>query len=365
MPNTTEFKILDRLTAVNLNVSIWTARRKLKAEDFGGVELPPEELASLGSRKICDPETLRIFSTLKARAVNQLDRVGVRFLGGWAIPDEEAGFVLKTLQEVKSDFLEAKESFLNGYDLAVKSWIDKHPGWERLIADSPVGADHVRERLGFNWQFYKVAPPDNDLVRDGIRGEVDNLGSTLFGEIAKEAQSVWSKAYEGKTEVSHKALSPLRAMRNKLAGLSFVEPTAAPVMSLIDEALGSVPRRGLIKGRPLLTLQGLVSVLRDPGLLFEHGRKVLDGEVDPGSILFGASFGPEIHLGIRPGDLDDDSPMETETTGLDGLEGSDGESEEALDGGSDDSERDIGFESYKKTGDKNRNKPVLDSLGLW
>ena len=148
MSDDNDIKILDRLTAVNLNVSIWTARRKLTAEDFGGIELPPEELASLGSKKICDPERLRIFSTLKARAVNQLDRVGVRFLGGWAIPDEEAGSVLKTLQEVKSDFLEAKEDFLGGYDLAVKSWIDKHPGWERLIADSPVGADHVSKRLG-------------------------------------------------------------------------------------------------------------------------------------------------------------------------------------------------------------------------
>ena len=360
MSDDNDIKILDRLTAVNLNVSIWTARRKLTAEDFGGIELPPEELASLGSKKICDPERLRIFSTLKARAVNQLDRVGVRFLGGWAIPDDEAGSVLKTLQEVKSDFLEAKEDFLGGYDLAVKSWIDKHPGWERLIADSPVGADHVRKRLGFDWQFYKVVPPENDLVRDGFQGEVDNLGSTLFGEIANEVRSVWSKAYEGKIEVSHKALSPLRAIRRKLTGLSFVEPTVVPVVSLIDEALASLPGRGLSRGRHLLTLQGLVSALCDPALLFEHGRKVLDGEVEPLSILFGASFGPEIHLGGRSGDLDDDSPLEADATCLDGLEGLG-----LTDGGSDCSATDVVLERSEQTGDKSRKGPVLDSLGLW
>lgn len=79
-----DIKILDRLVVVNLNIAIWTARKKLTAADFGGVELPPEELASWGSKKVCDPESLRIFGTLKSRAVSHLDRIGIRFLGGWA-----------------------------------------------------------------------------------------------------------------------------------------------------------------------------------------------------------------------------------------------------------------------------------------
>jgi hypothetical protein len=240
--------------------------------------LPPEELASLGNKKICDPESLRIFATLKARAVSHISKTGVRFLGGWAIPDDQTDFIHDRLDEVRNEFLNAKETFLANYDLEIKNWVDKHPGWERLIAGSAVSVDQVRRRLGFGWQFYKVVPPEKPLAANDLNMEVAGLGQTLFGEIAKDAQSVWSKVYAGKTEVSHKALSPLKAMRHKLMNLSFVEPLATPIVALIDGAISNVPKRGLIRGQHLLMLQGLVSVLRDPESLREHGEKVLNGQ---------------------------------------------------------------------------------------
>lgn len=376
-------KILEQLTAVNLNVSIWTARKKLTADDFGGVELPPEELASLGSKKICDPEHLRIFSTLKARAVSQLDKVGVRFLGGWAIPDGETQSVLETLMSVKNDFISAKEEFINNYDLAVKSWVDKHPGWERLIEDSPVSAEQVRNRLSFNWQFYKVVPPDQSQVGDRLQNEVDSLGSTLFGEIAKEAQSVWTKVYACKTEVSHKALSPLKVMRQKLIGLSFVEPTVMPVVSLIDEVISSIPKRGLIKGQHLLTLQVLVSTLKDPALLSEYGQKVLNGQAVPSILAFGVQTHNDADLedNVEMDDQDDsysqeeslpfDFSTDTDETGeQDNQDNMDDPGEyEYLDEGQNEVTMDRKPLQDKDDSDKTNNQektvPFVDSLGLW
>jgi len=270
--------ILDRLVAVNLSVAIWSARKKLTAADFGGVELPPEELASLGSKKICDPERLRIFATLKARAVARLESLGIRFLGGWAIPEDRAAEVHEMLLKLRDEFLAAKDAFLASYDQAIQDWVGKHPGWERLIADSPVSADQVRSRFGFRWQLFKVAGPDRqDATSENLVSEIEALGQTLFGEIAAEAKAIWQKVYAGKTEVSHKALSPIRNLHRKLTGLSFVEPRVAPVADLIDAALNSMPRRGFITGSHLVMLQGLVAMLRSPDLLIEHGQKVIDG----------------------------------------------------------------------------------------
>ena len=44
-----DIKILDSLVALNLNISVWSARKKMCLEDFGGAEVPPEDLASLGA----------------------------------------------------------------------------------------------------------------------------------------------------------------------------------------------------------------------------------------------------------------------------------------------------------------------------
>jgi hypothetical protein len=270
--------ILDRLTAVNLNVVIWTARTKLTAEDFGQAELPPEELASLGSKKICDPEKLKIFTALKARAVNLLEKTGVRFLGGWAIPEDRTEAVHDKFLLIRDEFQKAKAEFLANYDQAVKGWIDTHPGWERIISASTVSAELVRKRLNFNWQFYKVVTPDRaaETTGENLLTEIEALGDTLFGEISREARTVWNKAYAGKTEVTHKALSPLKSMQDKLSGLSFMEPRVAPLADLIGTALSSIPKRGLISGPALLTLQGLVSMLRDPAHLLEHSRTAID-----------------------------------------------------------------------------------------
>ena len=244
----TDIKVLDSLLALHLEVNIWTARKKLSPEDFAGVTLPPEDLASLGSKRVCDPEALRVFGTLKARAVSLLDRHGVRFLGGWAIPESQADVIVTELDQILQDFNAAKEDFLSRYDESVRDWIAKHSGWEQIIADSTVSADYVRSRMGFLWRLYRIVPPDPvDPVMEGLKDEVASLGQTLFGEVSKTATEAWHKCFAGKTEITRKALSPLRTIHQKLSGLSFVEPRVSPVADLIHTAFEHLPKRGRIE----------------------------------------------------------------------------------------------------------------------
>ena len=286
MNSQSDITVLDNLMTLNLDVNIWTARKKLTPSDFGGAELPPEELASLGSKKICNPQELRIFGTLKARAVNLLDRTGVRFLGGWAIPEDKADDIVAELTVIRDDFLKAKEQFLNRYDEAVRDWVSQHPGWESLIGSSTVSADYVRSRIGFKWQMFKLLPPTDDAVHQGLQDEVNELGDTLFGEVAKAATETWHRCFEGKDKVTHKALSPLRSIHAKLAGLTFVEPRVVSVVDLLETAFNRMPKRGHIHGSELVMLQGVVSLLRDPQTLVAHGQKILEGK-DASDILTG------------------------------------------------------------------------------
>jgi len=316
MNTQTDIKVLDNILALHLEVNIWTARKKLSPEDFDGATLPPDDLASLGSKRICDPEDLRVFGTLKARAVNLLDRHGVRFLGGWAIPENQADAIVTELEQILHDFNSAKEDFLARYDESVREWIAKHPGWEQIIFDSTVSADYVRSRMGFLWRLYRIMPPDPaDPVMVGIKDEVEGLGQTLFGEVSKAATEAWHKCFAGKTEITRKALSPLRTIHQKLSGLSFVEPRVSPVADLIRTAFEHLPKRGRIEGANLLMLQGLVSLLRDTDGLIEHGQKIMDGttSTDVLAILVeGQGEMPELdvqeELGIVP-TVDDLPPI--------------------------------------------------------
>ena len=316
-----DIRILDNLLALNLNVSLWSARRKMSQEDLGGAELPPEDLASLGSKRIADPENLKVFGTLKARAFNYLDRHGVRFMSGWAIPEEKAGEIVQELLNIRTEFQKEKEAFLAGYDQKVQAWIEKHHQWGEIIRNSLVGPDYVRARMDFRWQLYKVAPleqhTDNTAVLEaGLAEEVQGLGGTLFDEVAKSADDIWRRVYHGKTEVTHKALSPLRTLHAKLTGLSFVEPHVAPVADIVQAALLRMPKKGNITGTDLLLLQGLVYLLKDSTALVAHAQKVIEG-YGPAFVLDALLAGPGViaeqdgssMLVDGAADGDDDEPI--------------------------------------------------------
>ena len=276
----TPVHVLDKLLALNLDITVWTAKTKLTAEDFGGVQLPPEDIASLGNKKICDPDKLKVFTRLRARAFTMLDRCGVRFLSGWAIPEDKADEIIKALCDIRNEFMTAKTEFLAVYDEAVRDWIEAHPNWASLISSSTVSREYVESKLTFAWQLYRVAPAetiDEQAAQDfGLNSEIENLGNTLFREIAKDASDIWKNVFEGKTSVSQKALSPLRTMQTKLNGLSFVEPHVIPVHTLIETALSKMPRKGAITGTPLLMLQGLVSLLKDSSALVAQTEAMMN-----------------------------------------------------------------------------------------
>ena len=282
----TDITVLDHLLVVNLDIHIWTARKKLVPLDLGGAELPPEDLASLGSKRVCNPEDLRSFTTLKARAVSVLERSGIRFLSGWAVPDTRIDDIMRELAVIRDEFNAAKESFLQRYVQSVRDWIARHPQWGNIIAGSTVSEEYVRSRLDFRWQVFQVAQPEAvDRNMDNLKEDIDRLGGTLFDEIAKAAGEAWHRCYAGKTEITRKALSPLKAMYDKLMGLTFVEPRVAPVAELLDTAFRSIPKRGAITGSTLVMLQGLVSLLQSPQALMEHGQMILDGRKNSHKIL--------------------------------------------------------------------------------
>lgn len=281
--------ILEDVVVLNLQVSIWSARKKLQAEDLlenasTVLELPPDDVASLGHKKVCDPAHLRIFNTLKTRACTLLSKHGVSFLGGWAIPLAKKDFILESMNEIQQEFIREKEIFLNQYDQLTYDWIAEHPEWSSIIERGITSPDYVRSRLSFRWQTFQIAPPQGEDHQELV-AEVHNLGNQLFEEIAARARDIWNKSFKGKSEVTHKSLRPFEEIASKLQGLGFVEPRVAPIVDIIEQALAAVPNTKSIDGAALTMLNGLLSMLQDPQCLFEHGQEILQGRINSVNII--------------------------------------------------------------------------------
>ncbi len=298
-------KTLDRIICIGLDVSIWSGRKKLAIEDTGvndPSELPPAEIASLGNKKVINPEDLRIFHTLKKRAERHLDDTGLRFLGGWGIPDEKFDEAAIILDGLKAEFQKEADAFESRFDTAVQSWAEQHPAWAHIILDAQESREKVRSKFRFSWIPYRVSGVrDSEPIKDSDNAAMDkgeqedepeplieelqNLGNRLFTEIADSAQGAWEKTFQGRDSVTRRALSPIKKMLEKLKGLAFVDPKVVPICECITSVLNGLPKTGKIEGRDLMALHGLLFILSNSEKMAAHGQAILDGG-DPNELVW-------------------------------------------------------------------------------
>lgn len=270
--------IIEQVVCLNLDCSIWSGRKKLTPSDFkltGSSELPPSDLASLGSKKICNPDTLKVFDTLKKEAHREASRIGVRFLGGYAIASSKAEELCKLLDDIRERFTEARDKFIKAYDSEIDEWVAKHPGWQESIRSVVPAAAYVESRIGFEYQAFEVRP--TGVAEASLDRAVSGLAGQLYHEVAKEAFDYYDISLCGKPYGTQKTLRPLRSIRSKLDGLSFIDGKVGPIISMIDHVLASMPTTGRIEGPDLAKLVGVVHVLSDKDRMITYGERLLNG----------------------------------------------------------------------------------------
>lgn len=262
-------QILDNIVCVFLDIHLWTGRKKLRPEDLKVTvgSIPPEKLASLGSKKICDPAELATFGALKKRAERACEAHGIRFLGGYAIPQEKANELVADLNLVQAEFESEKIGFLSRYDTALQSWIADNSEWASIIRAAVEPVETVRRQLRFGHQTFKIgaASSESDAeVNEGLDAKLGTLGDRLIFEISRDAEKAWETSFRGKDKVTQKSLRPLRALLDKLKGLSFLDSRATAMANRIEAGLSALPKHGPIEGQDLNALIGLVLQLADP-----------------------------------------------------------------------------------------------------
>lgn len=260
--------ITDQVTLIILSISIWSGRKKLRAEDLKlGTEIPPEELVSLGSKRICDPEVLKGFHRLKQAAERSCLRVGTRFLGGYAVPKVHAEAVARQLAQLQQEFAQETQTFLLGYDQALEAWITSLPAWEEPIRRAIEPANVVAGRLRFGYQLVQITPAEQPgTLEDEVRG----LGDGVFAEVAQMARDL-DGSFEGRDKLHRRALGTFGRIREKLACLSFVDPRIQPVVDSLDDWISRLPLTAPIAGALFNEGMGLALLLSDPERMARHG----------------------------------------------------------------------------------------------
>ncbi len=263
-------KALDQIVCLMLDITLWTGRKKLELTDLKNVErsqIPPDKLASLGSKRVVDPDKLKIFNTLKKRAERACKAVGARLLGGYAIPESRLNDLVDELEGIRAEFDAAQQDFIQSYDNAVEEWVQLNPEWAVSIRSAADDVSKIKRQLSYSYQAFKIEELGATFApaaQKGLQEVVGGLSSQLLHEISQQARDAWDQSYAGKDEVGQKALRPLAAMADKLEGLSFVDGRVATMAQNIRDCLKAMPKSGAVSGQDFNAVAGVLSMLMDP-----------------------------------------------------------------------------------------------------
>lgn len=261
-------RLSDGLVFVNLDITNWSGKKTLTPEDLGldRSQLPPETLVSLGDKQLIDPEALRTFTSIRSAARRLCLAVGVRFMGGYAVPVAKAPTLLTELDVLGQRYQDARAAFLAGYDDQLATWTRQQPlEWQKLIQDALVPAEYVGGRLSFAVQAVRFAAPDPQVVNhDGLNQALSGLGDQVFREVGQLARETLERSFQGKTAVTRRALSPLGSIRDKLDGLAFLDSRFQAVVGEIDRLVAQVPAQGPIANGVLAALTQFFSLAAQP-----------------------------------------------------------------------------------------------------
>jgi hypothetical protein len=215
--------ILDQMVLVKVEATIYGARKKLKIEDLmlvDGSKLPPEDLASLGSKRLLDPDQLTVFNRLKKEAERICLRIGTRFLGGYAIPCASAPDIIAELERIALDFAAAKTEFLAGYDAAVTDWVVRHPEFAGIIEKAVDSVEFVSTRFSFDYLVVTVGLPEllpaEDVAR--LEAKIGSLSEQMFYEIAVDANQFIEQSLIGRDQVTR-----MRYGLSSVCGISWMD----------------------------------------------------------------------------------------------------------------------------------------------
>jgi hypothetical protein len=272
---TEERNVLDQIVLFNLDIHTWSGRKKLLADDIEG-RIPPKKLASLGSKKICDPTKVAKFSSVKRRAERLLYSKGFRLMGAYAVPVDRVKEVVDELKFMKDEFNSLKVTFLNTYHQGIEHWIDEQGEWGKIIRPHITSADYIRNQLSFGWQVFHIQPTQAET--EGFDEEVNSMSGRLFNEISRDAASMFEESFLMKDRVGQKSIPQVYALLDKLRGLAFIDGKATAIANMMSDTLGSLPKQGVIEGKDLNRLFGLLIVLSSKQKIVEYGQRILDGE---------------------------------------------------------------------------------------
>ena len=234
-------EILNNVSIVHVLVNVWSARAKIGKEELPSTVtslLPPEGLATLGTKRLFNPDKIRPFNSIRSKVSAYLDLYGVRVLGGWAIPNSTIDVVMSELADINNMFDDLLADFEDSYEDGVREWAETFPEYKTLLYNSVPSISQVRDKFKFSVSKFRVSPQFDDNSGDFV-SDITNLDKTLLERIAVELQEAYKQALSKTKVFSERSFNCIDKIVDKLDSFAFTNPDAYLLAQLLRKEINN------------------------------------------------------------------------------------------------------------------------------
>lgn len=247
-------QVIDKINVVVFEVTSISGTVSREAGD-------DPKVFTAGSVRYINPDELKVFAASRQSANRACRNRGVRFLSGWAVPDEAVAPLVAELNPIAQRVEAAKAELIAGWDEKLRAWEELQPQVIPYRSRFPT-KEHADRQTGARLSVYRIHPAAvQSEAKDGIQVEVSGLAGRVLQEIAQDVQDTWKP---GATQASQRIKNLLNRLANKCRTLEFLGGNLGSMASFIEEAIRRLPTEGTIQGADFAVLAGILNILSSP-----------------------------------------------------------------------------------------------------
>lgn len=265
--------ILNQMCIVHLEISAWSGRSRLDKSDFlDQSQLPPETAVSLGSKKLINDKIISRFHSLRSASHRACEKLGISFVGGYAIRVEDIENIDAQLTELKDQFQMAVADLVNNYQQLTEEWVRENPGFERQLRKALPSAENVGRRFSYDYSIFQIeSTPTHDM-----HAKASKLFGRVLEEVANTARNYIETSLNGSTDkcsfITSRGRSILNTIQSRLRQLTFISSEFGQVADWVENLYHNLPAEGGISGEDYRQFATMLNTLANGERVMETAK---------------------------------------------------------------------------------------------
>lgn len=236
---------LTNLTVFAVDVSVTTMTVSIKRDrdiPEASAHMPSSKLVGGGVKYVVPKGSLKGLVG-KRNNVAAVFKDGFQFLGGWCIANNLAEDALRSLERIEASFYTELDEVARRLPELYRQQEEAEPEWAHILKEGQLSEAEFRGRCGFRVGYFTPAAPSASAgsLTNSFGASIASAIPAMLGSVASHAIQVMDKFRED-GRFTGRVGKTLTTMVDKLDRYSFLDARIAPVVTILREQVGHIPR---------------------------------------------------------------------------------------------------------------------------